>query len=262
MFFLLAILWMSPTQSNPSGSIAGKVVWVGQPPVAPPFRAPINPGVGQPNPGLQSWPNKLVPRVNAGGGVADVLVWLEGDAGEKVAKGPERAGLRVIVEENQIRLEQGGKTVPVGLVNPGDTVEVESKQANLFILRGRGVASFSIPLVDPAKPVQRKLEKSGWVELSSGSGQYWARAWIWVGPPEQTAFSGPDGQFRFDNPVKGAKIVVARLPDWRVVAKERDPETGETMLAEFGKPMIRKVDLSGKPEQDQALRLEFKVDGK
>jgi hypothetical protein len=268
MIFQLAILCVIPTQPGPeipgadSGPVAGKVIWVGSPPFVPPFRAPRSPGLGQPDPKLKSWPNPLAPRTGEGGGLADVLVWLEGEGEAAPGKRTKRPELRVVVEDNQIRMEQGGRPVPVGLLNPGDTVVVESKQASLFIVRGRGVDSFSLPLVDPGKPVTRKMEKPGWIELFSGSGQYWARAWIWVDPPAQTTFTGPNGEFRFEKPVKKAKTVVARLPDWRIIARERDPETGEIQYARYGKPQIMKVDLSGKPAGDQTIQLEFKADGK
>lgn len=268
MIFPLAILLVipAPVQADVPGTdpgpVSGKVVWVGPMPVVPPFRAPLNPGVGQPDPKLKSWPNPLVPRTGDGGGLADVLVWLEGEDEAPPEKSPKRPALRVVVENSQILLVQGDKPVSVGLVNSGDSVEVESKQASLFVVRGRGADSFSLPLVDPGKPVTKKMEKPGWIELSSGSGQYWARSWIWVDPPSQTTFTGPNGEFRFDKPGHQAKKVAARLPDWRIQFRERDPETGEIMFAEYGKPLVKKVDISGKTKTDRAVQLEFKADGK
>lgn len=236
MVLWLALVWQIPDQEaiRPA-SIVGRVVWQGEKPEVAPFRAPASPGVNQTDPGLKAWPNPLAPAISPAGGMANVLVWVEGDPGEP------RPPIRLLVEDNQIRLEQGGRNVPVGLLAPGDSITVESRQDSLFTLKGRGANSFAIPLIENAKPVRRKLEKPGWVELSSGSGQYWARSWLWVGAPGNAVFTDKTGNFEISGLKPGRKKVFARLPDWRLAGFERDQETGEILLASYGKPEVQTV---------------------
>ncbi len=255
MVWLLALLWQFPAQALPlESSLAGKVVWQGGAPTVAPFRAPVSPGVGQPDPALKTWANPLAPKVAADGGLAGVLVWVEGPAPKT------RPPVRVVVRDNQIQIQQGEKLVPVGLLQVGDSITVESQQGNLFTLRARGISSFAIPLVEQGKAVTRKLNKAGWMELSSGSGQYWARAWLWVGAPALATFTDDRGNFDWQGLQPGKVSVYARLPDWRVTRMERDQETGEILLANYGPPRKHKVEVDLKSGEKARVEMAFKAD--
>lgn len=254
MVLWFALMWQLPgQQSNLPASIAGRVVWQGKIPALKPFLAPASPGVNQADPGLKSWPNPMAPAFGPGGEMGKVLVWLEGEAGES------RSPVRVKVKDNQILVEQGGLPVPVGLMGQGDSIVVESHQDALFTLKGRGANSFALPLLEKGKLVTRKLEKAGWVELSSGSGQYWARAWLWVGAPGKAVFTDMAGNFEFGALKPGKQKIYARLPDWRIGRFERDQETGEILLAEYGKPRVEMVETELKSGVQSRVDIVFRA---
>lgn len=255
MVWLLALVWQFPAQALPlESSLAGRIVWQGKVPTVAPFRAPVSPGVGQPDPALKTWANPLAPKIATDGALSGVLVWVEGPPPKT------RPPVRVVVKESQIQIQQGEKLVPVGLLQVGDSITVESQQDSLFTLRARGASSFAIPLVEPAKAVPRKMEKAGWVELSSGSGQYWARAWLWVGAPAFATFTDDLGHFDWTGLPPGKRSVFARLPDWRVTRMDRDQETGEILLAAYGPPRTQKVEVDLKSGEKARVEMAFKAD--
>ncbi len=242
MVLWLALVWQIPNQQvNRPASVMGRVVWQGDKPQVPWFRAPASPGVNQGDPGLKSWQNPFAPTILSDGSMANVLIWVEEGQAEP------RPKLKVEVQDNQIRLEQGGRTVPVGLLGLGDSITVESRQDTLFTLKARGASSFALPLIEKAKNVTRKLEKPGWVELSSGSGQYWARAWLWVGAPQKALFTDKNGSFEINGLKPGKVKIFARLPDWQLSKFERDQETGEILMAQYQKPRIQVVETDLEP---------------
>ena len=258
MQILMVCCWLALAQSAEvkGEKVLGRVVWQGEMPVVGPFRAPNSPGVGQSDAGLKTWRNPLAPQIGADKGLAGVLVWVDGDKSKRTKK---RGPARVVVAENQISIEQDGATVPVGLLNLGDSVTVESRQASLFTVRGRGAATFALPLVEPNKPVTRKLDRAGWVELSSGSGQYWARSWLWVGAPGSAAFTDKGGNFRLDGLATGKQTIVARLPNWVIQKFERDQETGELLEATFGEPLMESVEVELKAQAENRAELRYRV---
>ena len=255
----LLVLGQTPEVPAPA-RVTGRVNWRGALPQVQPFLAPPSPLVGQPDPALRPWPNPHAPSIAPDGGLGGILVWAAEPAGSSrtVLQPP----VRVLVENGQILVEQGGGVVPVGLLNPGDAISVESRQAAFFTLRGRGTAFFGLPLVRAYQTVRRTLDKPGWVELSSGTGQYWARGWLWVGAPVHTTVTDASGRFELVNLKPGRHTLVARLPDWQLADRQRDPETGELLRAVYKEPGLQRVEVNLQSGQAGQCILSFPANEK
>ena len=211
-------------------TISGRVVWEGDIPAVPPFRAMASPLVENKDRKLRDWANPMAPRIDpAGKGMAGVLVRLSGTAG----KGAPVGTIRVEARDGQIVLTQGGEARQVGVARLGDVVEFVSRQERLQVVRARGAAFWAVPMPERDKPTRRVCEKAGWVELSSAAGQYWARAHLLVTDDAPVTWTDAQGRFRFDNVPVGKLTVMARVPDWRLERFDRDPETTEPARADY-----------------------------
>lgn len=211
-------------------TISGRVVWEGQLPKVPPFRAMASPLVENKDRKLRDWANPMAPRIDSAGmGLAGVLVRLAGVAGKPASMGP----IRVEALDGQIVLMQGGEARQAGVARVGDSVEFVSRQARHQVVRARGAAFWAVPMPERDKPTRRVCEKAGWVELSSAAGQYWARAHLLVTDDAFVTWTDAQGRFRFEGVPAGKATVLARVPDWRLERFDRDPETTEPARADY-----------------------------
>src|SRR2546430_722399 len=72
----------------------------------------------------------------------------------------------------------GGSTG--GSSAPAATTESTPADQPFYSLHAVGAASFTPPFPDPRRPAFRTLSRQGVVELSSGGGQSWMRAHLFV----------------------------------------------------------------------------------
>lgn len=209
------------------GSVRGTVEWVGPLPVVEPIRL-LN--VRVPPAETPTAPNPNAPRV-FGGRVAEAVVYLVGvDSRRSTPWKPDR--VCVEVKRSELLIKQGDHTGRVGIVHRGDAVTLVSREAAdpssggpaLHSIRGRGAAFFTQMLPVPDKPVSRLLRDAGIVELSSGSGYYWLRAYLLVSDHSYVAVTGPDGAFHFADVPDGDYELVCWMPNWHVDRFENDPE--------------------------------------
>lgn len=212
-------------------TVSGRVVWDGDIPRVPPFRAMPSPLVENRDRTLRDWPNPMAPRINpAGLGMGGVLVRLAGAGnGGTAPLGP----IRVEARDGQIVLLQAGRALPMGAARPGEAVEFVSRQERLQVIRARGASAWAVPLPTRDMPSTRKCEKAGWVELSSAAGQFWARAHLLVTDDAFVTWTDEKGRFRFEGVPHGRVVAVARVPDWRIERFDRDPETMEPARADY-----------------------------
>jgi hypothetical protein len=137
--------------------------------------------------------------------------------------------------------------------------EPASAEPALHSIRGRGASFFTQMLPVSDRPVSRVLSEPGIVELSSGSGYYWLRAYLLVSEHPYVAITGADGSFRFDQVPDGDYEVHCWKANWHIDRLERDPESlGPVRLyfrppAEFRKRVVVKA---GKTES-----IEFTLSG-
>jgi hypothetical protein len=187
----------------------------------------------------------MAPKIDpATRGMAGVLVHLEGaNSGGKL---PALDPVRIIARDGQIVLMQGKEPRQMGVVRPGDSVELVSQQDRLQVVRARGAAFWAAPLVKRDQPTQRTCPKLGWADLSSGAGQYWAHAHLWITDKPWVTWTDANGRFQFDQvPAGGNYTVVAHVPDWRLEKVDRDPESLEPARADYRVPLS--FDTAAKP---------------
>ena len=228
------------TRHDPArcGTVTGRVTWAGEFPESPTFLYGVPGGAGNFVTKTVTGPNQ--PRIDAASrAVAGVVVTLRGiDAAE--ARPWDHPPVRVELGGGAIRIRQG-PSERVGVVRRGDGVEVVSREAAYHVLRGRGddYLSLSLPVAD--QPRTRTFSRPGRVELSSGSGYYWARADLFVSDHPYWTLTDAEGRFTLPRVPAGHVDVVAWHPNWRPASQDRDPETGLVSRMTYGAPLERTV---------------------
>src|SRR5437763_1547663 len=111
-----------------------------------------------------------------------------------------------------------------------------NRRAARGVARNRG-AVFGLPLPGPGRPVRRRLAQPGVVELSSGAGRYWHRAYLWVGAHPYFALTDADGRFQLPGGPAGEYRLVAWLPNPDIAAVDRDPNTGMILRHHYREPL-------------------------
>jgi hypothetical protein len=171
-------------------------------------------------------------------GVAGAVVYLRG-VKAAAAKTWDLDPVAVEIGNSQIAVVQGRRRGRVGFVRRGDAITVSSTEAAFHVLRGRGDGFFSLPLPEPNQPVARKLIRSGRVELTSGSGMYWANADLFVSDHPYFALTDADGRFTLDRVPSGPVEVVVWMPGWKTAKTERDPDSTQVARQRYSAPIER-----------------------
>src|SRR5207253_91779 len=117
--------------------------------------------------------------------------------------------VRVEISAEQIRVRQGdAEPQNVGIVRLGDEVEFESRDARLHVLSARVAAFFALPFPEPGRPLRRRFTRPGLVELSSGAGRPWHRAYLWVASHPYVTLTDASGRFQVaDVPAGECRLV-------------------------------------------------------
>lgn len=218
------------------GIITGRVTWAGELPEAPTFLYGVPNGDGNFVTKTVIGPNQ--PRIDATTrAVTGVVVTLRGI--DPVAARPwDHPPVRVELCDGAIRVRQG-TSERVGFVRTGDGVAVVSREDTYHILRGRADDFFSLSVPAADQPRTRSFKRPGRVELSSGSGLYWARADLFVTDHPYWTVTDADGRFELPRVPAGLVEVVAWHPNWRPARQERDPETGLVSRMTYEAPLER-----------------------
>jgi hypothetical protein len=216
-----------------AGTIVGTVRWKGPIPQVEPFRSVADPLADWfAGPGRQ-WPNPNAPRIDPEtGGVGSAVVFLRSIEPEK-GRPWDHPPARVEVRDWRLHVRQGAGERISGFVRAGDVLEVHSLQERLCTVQGRGAAFFTLALTEPNQVRSRRLQTPGVVELMSGTGQFWMRAYLFVSRHPYLAHTDARGQFRLDRVPPGPYDLVAWHPDWRVVEHERNPELYRVQQVRF-----------------------------
>jgi hypothetical protein len=219
--------------ASTAGRVFGSVGWTGEKPAPPPFLFGVPAADG--NFTMKMIPNPNAPTINEKN-VAGAVVFLRGIDPSR-AKPWDLPPVRVEMKDRNIRVIQGDAAGRVGFVRRGDAVEMKSAEPVYHVLRTRGASFFSLTFPQPEQPLSRTFDKAGRVELSSGSGFYWASADLFVTDHPYWARTDSKGSFEFENVPPGSYEVVAWLPGWDVAKQERDPETGLIFRQTYAKPL-------------------------
>ncbi len=229
-----------------TGTIQGRVVWDGAVPVAQQALVRANAY----NPHLYKNPAAVttthVPKVNPqNAGVENAVVVLR-SVDPRHSKPWSHAKVRVEFKDRQLVIDQGSRRSSVGFVQRGGVIEIVNHDSEYQILRARGDAFFSMPLIEPNQMHERVLAKTGIVDLGSSAGYYWLHAHLFVAEHPYFARTDADGNFTLEQTPAGTYELVCWLPSWRVVRSERDPETGT----------IARLDWEDPQELTQTVRVE------
>jgi hypothetical protein len=220
------------------GTITGRVTWAGEIPKPEPFLFGMPASDG--NFSVALIPNPNSPAIEpASRAVKDAVMFLRGIDPAR-AKPWDHAPVRIEMKDRNLRVNQGETTGRVGFVRRGDTIEMKSAEPVFHVLRARGAAFFSLTFPQPDSPLTRKLDTAGRVELSSGSGFYWASADLFVSDHPYWTRTDSTGHYTFTNVPDGDCEVVAWLPNWTVTKMDRDPETGLITRQTYGTPIEMK----------------------
>ena len=224
------------------GTVRGKVGWSGDVPAVPPIELLTvrNPPAAKPR-----VPNPNAPRITDGL-LADAVVYLVGI--DTARSGPWR------LPPASVEVTRMGLVVKQGATPAGWRSSGVPTRSNWFpgkkSIRRPGSSSFTrSAAAGPhsshkcyrrrAAPSAGSFPEPGVVELTSGSGYYWLRGYLFVSDHPYAAVTGPDGGFDFVQVPDGEYEAVCRVANWHVERTENDPEwSGPVRL--FFKPAVEK----------------------
>lgn len=220
----------------PTGTISGRVIWSAPVPQVPDFLHPRLRPNGQ---GLdyQTVANPNRPQINTeSGGLGGAVVMLR-QLDVNGSRPWDHPPVRVEIGNGRIEVIQGAVRGRVGFVRVGDDVQVEPTEPRLLILRGRGGDFFGLTLPPAAGGRLRTLSRPGRVELSDGTGAYWARAYLIVSPHPYLTLTQSDGRFQLDDVPVGSHEVIVWHPGWEPARSERDPDSTAVVRMEYAPPL-------------------------
>jgi hypothetical protein len=220
------------------GRISGRVTWNGPIPTPQGFLygVPRANGLGFE---FRTAENPNRPRIDPHTrAVGDAVVFLRGV--DPAASRPwDLPPVGVEMGQGTITIIQGERRGRVGFVRRGNAISASSNENVYHVLRGRGAAFFGLTLPEPKHPVSRTLAKPGRVELSSGTGLYWASADLFVADHPYYTITSADGQFAFERVPAGNVEVVIWMPSWQPARMERDPDSTQVARQSYGPPIER-----------------------
>jgi hypothetical protein len=245
-----------PSTFDPAftGTIQGRVIWMGESLVVNPFRVYAIPGAGDPFKKRQIQPNPNVPRIDPRtGGVGNAVVFLRG---VDVAKSKAWDLPPVQVEQRgiQLHVHQGETDSSYGFVRQGDSIEMVSGDPFLHALHARGASFFTLMFPEPGQPLARPLKEKGLVELTSAAGCYWMRAYLFVGDHPYYARADSQGRFILKQVPPGRYDLVCWIPNWKEARHERDPETGLVTRLFFAPPVELVQEVILNPQETQEIQ--------
>jgi hypothetical protein len=229
-----------------AGRVIGRVTWTGPIPKATDFMyaAPRPDGKGFM---FHTAENPNRPRIDANSrAVAGAVVFLRG-VDPATGRPWDLPAVQVEMGQAQITVVQGERRGRVGFVRRGESVSVSSTEPTYHVLRGRGDAFFALTLPEPNRPVARTLTTAGRVELSSGTGQYWARADLFVADHPYFTLTDGEGRFSLDRVPAGNVELVVWMPGWEVARQERNPDSTIVTRQTYSPPVERALTLTVGP---------------
>jgi hypothetical protein len=238
-----------------TGTIRGRVLWTGPAPVSHSY---LNAKVTSPTFAAKFDPiNPLVPRVHPQSrGVAGAVVFLR-EVDPERSRPWDLPPTHVTIRDAQIVVGPGEGAPVAGFVRRGGSVEMVSELAKPETLRAGGAAFFSLAFPETGKPLSRSFPKPGLVELSSGTGNYWARAFLFVADHPYYTRTDAEGHFALGNVPDGTYELVCWQPNWRVERFERDPENLYVTRLWYAAPLEKSMAV--RVERGAVTEVEFRA---
>jgi hypothetical protein len=237
-----------------AGTIHGTVRWSGAVPAVHPFshRLTVVPADAAAEARLRANPN--APVIDADlQGVGGAVIILRGVDATR-ARPWDHPPVRVEQRDLHLHVQQGAVDCGTGIVRRGERVEMVSRDAVVHQLRARGTAFFTLAFPDPDDPCSRPLSHAGLVELSSGVGYFWMRAYLFVDDHPYYARTDTEGQFTLPQVPAGRYEIVCWMPNWIEDRNERDPESGRVVRLWFRPPAVMRQVVEVRPGAVQEVR--------
>jgi hypothetical protein len=233
--------------SSVAGVIQGRVRWKGDLPSVPPFDYRRNLPSGNPSEPRLVRENPNAPIIDPQSrGIAGAVLFLRG-VEARHARPWDHASVRVEHRDRRLHVLQGDTDARTGFVRRGQVVELVSRETAVNVLRGTGAAFFSLTLPDPDRPRRRSFNASGLVELSSGAGYYWMRAYLLVDDHPYYTRTDAAGRFQLPQVPPGRYQLVCWMPNWNIERHERDPETTVISRVFFRPPVQQEQQVDVRP---------------
>jgi hypothetical protein len=244
----------SAFDSARAGRVSGRVTWTGAIPNIPGFLYGV-PRAGGAGFEFRTADNPNRPQIDPKSRtVGGAVIFLRG-VNPTASRPWDLPPAGVEIGNGQIVVVQGERRGRSGFVRRGDEITISSTEAAYHVLRGRGDAFFSLPLPQPKHAVTRRLAKSGRVELSSGTGLYWARADLFVADHPYYTVTDADGRFTLERVPAGKVEVVVWLPGWQTERTERDPDSTQVARQTYSRPVERAVSAVSDPIRPEEVNL-------
>jgi hypothetical protein len=242
-----------------AGAINGRVIWSGDAPAAEPFSYRFDPGLGDDAATLALRRNCYLPAISPHSrGVRDAVVFLQGVDPQR-ARPWDHKPVRVEQRDLQMHVIQGECDSRVGFVRRGDTIEMVSCDSRFHALHASGAAWFTLAFSDPYQPLSRPMKQNGVVELTSGAGHYWMRAFVFVDQHPYYTRTDENGRFELKQVSPGRYHLVSWLPDWREAGHDRDPDTGLVTRLRFGAPLVAEQSVEMAAHQSVDIEIDLGV---
>jgi hypothetical protein len=204
-----------------------------------------------------SWPNPNTPIIDPQtSGLKDAVVFLRNLTPDR-ARPWDHPPVRIRIEDQQLRVCQGEEKSRVGFVQVGDAVEMVSADPLTHSLHASGAAFFTLTLPDPGQPRMRRLVDAGILELSSATGCFWMRGYLFVDHHPYYTRTDASGRFLLTDVPPGEYEVVCWHPNWSVERQERDPETSllKRVLFRPAREQVRRISVG--PQQSCSVHMTF-----
>lgn len=214
--FLLAVVSLIPAVGLcQTGSITGKVTFIGSQPTDATYKHKIN----QECCGNQVALDRLV--IGKNKGVQYTLLYL------KNPPAGSTAGMKAaVIDQRHCRY-----TPHLTIAAKGSNLEMVNSDPVLHTSHGylysgmERATAFNIAQPIEGHRLQQPLRKSGMVEVECDAGHVWMTAWVWVTPSPYAVITDEQGEFSMDNIPPGTYTLVMWHEGWRL----KNTEAGERL---------------------------------
>ena len=239
-----------------SGTIRGRVTWLGDTPRIADFDILPNLVGAEIFHKKQARPNPNAPVIDPETkGVAGAVVFLRSVDGTRT-KPWDLGPVRVEQRDAQFHVLQDGGDSHCGFVRRGQRITMLSRDRFLYGLHAGGIAYFSLMFPEPDQPLERVLNQKGIIELSSGVGYFWMRAYVFVDDHPYYARTNNQGGFELHQVPPGRYQLVCWMPSWVEAQHDRDPESRLISRLTFQLPVEQSQSLTlGKDQTKEVIFL-------
>jgi hypothetical protein len=236
------MVWAKPYVT---GRLTGVVEWIGEKPKAEPISGLIDTKDGA------AWgevENPFEPVIQADGRVMGVVL--------QVLNPPAEITERWAYGEFTIcKLTKQGFNLPA-FIKLGSELTLVSDEKYSQI-RVRGASFFTRSFSNTETEHKVTLDQPGYVEFTKTNGQFWMNSRVWVCSHPYFAKSDDKGNFDLGRLPTGEYDIHASIPNWQIVGRDRDPETGRIMQLHRGPDIttVQRVKVEAGKESKITLKL-------